>query len=373
MKCMFITLCSLAMIIASCGQTAAPPADEHYLLIGTYTSGKSEGIYVYKFNSKDGSFQPVSIGKGIKNPSYLAIAPDNKHVYSVSEGDNEGAITAFSFDKGTLNLLNAQPSGGNGPCYVAVDRTGKWVATGNYGSGSLAILPVKPDGSLGAPTTKIAHEGKSVNVNRQEKPHVHATVFSPGNDYLFVPDLGMDKVMVYRFDEKTGQLSASEPASVIPGAGPRHFDFHPSGKYAYLMEELSGTVTAFTYDKGKLAAIQNISSHPAGFKGAMGSADIHVSPDGRFLYASNRGESNTIAIFSIDEKTGKLNPEDYPSTLGVHPRNFNFDPTGNFILVANRDTDNIVIFRRDTKTGKLTPLKDQIHIPSPVCIKWAKI
>ena len=363
-----------ATSLASCGQTAAPPAPEHYLLIGTYTTGKSEGIYVYKFNSNDGSFQPVSVGKGIKNPSYLAVAPDNKHVYSVSEGENEGAITAFSFENGTLTMLNAQPSGGNGPCYVAVDRTGKWVATGNYGSGSLAILPIQADGSLGAPATSIVHEGKSVNASRQEKPHVHATVFAPGNDYLFVPDLGMDKVMIYNFNDKTGQLSAAAPAAVIPGAGPRHFDFHPSGKYAYLMEELSGTVTAFTYDnKGKLNAIQNISSHPAGFKGAMGSADIHVSPDGKFLYASNRGESNTIAIFAIDDKTGKLSPVDYPSTLGVHPRNFNFDPSGNFVLVANRDTDNIVIFKRDTKTGKLTALKEQIKVPSPVCIKWAKI
>lgn len=362
-----------AMIYTSCGQTSAPAGKEYYLLIGTYTnSGKSEGIYVYRFNTANASFSPVSVGKGIKNPSYLAVSPDNRYVYSVSEGDNEGAITAFSFNEGQLTMLNSQPSGGNSPCYVAVDRTGKWVAAGNYSSGSLSILPVQPDGSLGAPGTTITHEGKSVNPSRQEQPHVHQTLFAPANDYLLVPDLGTDKVMIYRFDEQSGQLSAEAPAQVTPGAGPRHFDFHPSGRYGYLVEEMGGTVTAFAYDgKGKLTAIQNISTHPAGYKGAIGSADIHVSPDGKFLYASNRGESNTIAIFAIDEKTGRLQPVDYVPTLGVHPRNFNFDPTGNFILIANRDTDNIVIFKRDTTTGKLTPLKDQIQVPSPVCVKWA--
>lgn len=365
---LFLRLCLLFMAISNmaCTQTNK----QQYLLVGTYTSGKSEGIYVYSFDSNTGEFKPVSIAKGIRNPSFLAVSPDKKHVYSVSETEGQGSVSAFSFNSGSLTLLNSRSSGGNGPCYVAVNKTGKWAAVGNYGGGSFEILPINTDGSLGEATTVMVHQGKSVNPNRQEKAHVHATVFAPGDDYLFVPDLGMDKVMVYAFNNKTGSISSASPASSNPGNGPRHLDFHPDGKYAYLMEEMSGTVTVFSYNKGKLMPIQNITSHPAGYKGDIGSADIHVSPDGKFLYASNRGESNTIAIFSINEKNGQLLPAGHQSTLGKTPRNFNLDPSGNFLLVANQNSDNIVIFKRDKKTGKLTPLDKQIQVPNPVCIKW---
>ena len=372
MRSLFLLLLFPLMITVTAGCASAQKTNEHYLLIGTYTSGKSEGIYVYKFNSNTGEFAPVSIAKGIKNPSFLAVGPGNKNVYSVSEGDGQGSVTAFSFSNGNMTLLNARSSGGSGPCYVAVDKTGKWVATGNYGSGSFAVLPIEANGSLGEPSTVMVHQGKSVNPQRQEKAHVHATVFSPDNKYLFVPDLGMDKVMAYAFDEKTGKLSNANPAFAAsnPGNGPRHLDFHPSGKYAYLMEEMSGTVNVFSYKNGKLTAIQNITSHPAGYKGAIGSADIHVSPDGKFLYASNRGDANAIAVFSINQKTGQIRPIAHQPTLGKTPRNFNFDPSGNFLLVANQNSDNIVIFKRDKKTGMLTALDKQIQVPNPVCIKW---
>ena len=372
MKFLLSSISFLFMTSAISAQTAKP-ANEFYLLVGTYTTGKSEGIYVYRFNSYDGSFSHVSTAKGITNPSYLAVSGD-KYVYSVSEAGNGGAITSFSFQNGVLTKLNEQSSGGVGPCYVSVDVTGKWVAAGNYRGGSLAILPVLADGSLGSAVTTIRHDGKSVNEQRQEKAHVHCTVFSADNRFLFVPDLGMDKVMIYRFNDKTGQLIPSVPPFILstPGAGPRHIDFDPSGKYAYLMEEMAGTVSVMSYDgKGKLTAIQNVSSHPAGFKGFINSADIHVSPDGKFLYASNRGESNTIAIFSIN-KDGKLKPVGHQSALGIKPRNFNFDPTGNFLLVANQDSDNIVIFKVDKKTGLLTALPNQVSVPNPVCVKWVK-
>ncbi|MGB8190859.1 MAG: lactonase family protein [Chitinophagaceae bacterium] len=367
-----ISLLSALLIMTSAVQCQGPKdGAEPYLLVGTYTSGKSKGIYVYRFNSANGSVEHISTVEGIKNPSFLAVAPDKKHVYSVSEGDGMGTITAFTFDKGILSPLNSESSGGNGPCYVTTDRTGKWVAAGNYGSGSLAILPVQANGSLGASVTTIAHEGKSVNENRQEKAHVHATVFSPDNRYLLVPDLGMDKIMIYAFDEANGKLTATEPALSDPGSGPRHIDFHPSGKYVYLMEELTGTVTVFNYDKGgKLTAAQRISSHPAGYKGTIGSADIHVSLDGKFLYASNRGESNTIAIFSIDHKNGQLKPLGHQPTMGLMPRNFNFDPSGNYLLVANQGSDNIAVFKIDKKTGMLTALPQLIQVPNPVCVKW---
>lgn len=351
-------------------------AKEYYMLVGTYTSGKSEGIYVYKFNTEDGTSIPVSVAKGIKNPSFITVSPDQKYVYSVSEGDGKGSVTAFSFSNGNLTSINSQSSGGQGPCYVSTDKTGRWIATGNYGSGSLAVLPIKDDGSLGEPVVTINHEGKSVNAGRQEKPHVHATVFSPDNRQLLVPDLGTDKIMLYSFNEKNGTLAAPQPAFAAskPGAGPRHIDFHPSGKYVYLMEELTGTVSVFSYDKdGKMNVIQNISSHPADYKGAIGSADIHVSPDGKFLYASNRGDADNIAIFSIDEKSGKLTSVGYQSTLGKTPRNFNFDPSGNFLIAANQNSDNIVIFKRDKKTGMLTALDKQIRVGNPVCIKWIAV
>ena len=343
---------------------------DYYLLIGTYTTGKSEGIYVYKFNSSSGEFSPVSkIWSG--NPSFLAVSPDTRFVYSVNE-NQPGGVSSFSFDKSTGNLkeLNKQPSGGDHPCYITTDKTGKWVITGNYSGGNLSVLPVNKDGSLEKPIQTINHEGSSVNTARQEKPHVHATVFSPDGKYLFVPDLGIDKVMIYKFNSKKGKLIAhSTPfAATAPGSGPRHFDFHPSGKYAYLMEELTGSVSVFSHKKGRLNSIQTISALPADFRGSIGSADIHVSPDGKYLYSSNRGESNSIALFSIAEKSGKLTAMGHRSTEGKTPRNFNFDPSGNFLLVANQNSDEIVIFRRNS--GLLEDTGKRIQVPKPVCIKW---
>ncbi len=351
----------------------------HYLIVGTYTSGKSEGIYVFRFNPENAESVSVSKATGIKNPSFLTVSPDNRFIYSVEELNgtgNSGKVVAYTFNQqdGRLNKINDQPSGGDDPCYITIDKTGKWVIVGNYSSGSLAVLPVNNDGSLGKPTSIIVHKGSSVNKDRQEKPHVHATVLSADNRFLFVPDLGTDRVMVYAFNTKTGKLTtAKKPfASARPGSGPRHFEFHPSGKYAYLMEELTGTVTAFTYDAaaGALKAFQTISSLPSDYKGPIGSADIHVSPDGKFVYASNRGESNTLAIYAVDPATGKLTYMAHQSTLGKIPRNFNLDPSGNYLLVANQNSDEIVIFKRDIETGLLTDTGKRVAVPTPVCLKW---
>lgn len=355
-------------------------AQEHYLITGTYTTGTSEGIYVYRFNSSNGFVNPVSSAR-VSNPSFVAVSPDEKYIYSVEENAADkgkgGYVTAFSFNKATgkLTYINRQPSAGDHPCYVSADKTGKWVAAGNYTSGSLSILPVLEDGSLGAATTVIKHEGSGFSKPRQNSPHVHCTYFSPDNRFLFVPDLGIDKVMIYAFDEKTGKLTAAKQpyAESVPGSGPRHFAFHPSDKYAYLMQELSGTVTTFKYKKGKLKNKQTISSMPAGDTSFAGSADIHVSPDGRFLYASNRAESNTIAIFSINQKNGKLSLVGHQSTLAKTPRNFNFDPSGNFLLVANQNSDTIVVFKVDKHTGLLTDTNNRIDVSKPVCLKWISI
>ena len=354
---------------------------EAYLLVGTYTSGSSEGIYVFKFNSDSGTFKPVSITQ-TSNPSFLAVSPDQRYVYAVNENADStmhttgGSVAAFSFNKqnGKLTAINKQYSGGKHPCYVAIDKTGKWVFAGNYTSGSLALLKVQQDGGLQTPAQVIEHTGYSVNEERQTSPHVHATVVSPDNKYLFVPDLGIDKLMIYSFDAKKGTLApAKVPFQMTEaGAGPRHFDFHPNGRYAYLMEEMNGSISVYAYKKGELSLLQNISALPHDFNGAIGSADIHVSPDGKFLYASNRGESNTIAIFSIHPSNGQLFPVGHQSTMGKTPRNFNLDPSGNFLLVANQNSDEIVIFKRNKQTGLLTDTGKRIPVSKPVCIKWVK-
>jgi len=351
-------------------------AQDNYLFIGTYTSGKSEGIYVYRFNSATGEANQVSIASGVSNPSYLAISPSRKFLYAVNEngGEQPGEVSAFAFDKktGKLSFLNKQHSGGDSPCYVSVDKSGKWVVVGNYTGGNLSALTVNAHGLLEPSAQLIQHTGNSANKSRQEKAHVHATIFSPDYRYLIVPDLGMDKLMCYRFNpgqKKPLMVTSNTIVSVPPGDGPRHVDFHPNGKYMYLIEEMSGTVAAYKYNNGRLSLIQRISSHPKDFSGEKGSADIHVSPDGKFLYASNRGDANNIAIFSIDVATGKLSSIGYQSVLGKTPRNFIITPNGKYLLVANQESDNIVIFKRDMQKGLLTETGNQINIPNPVCLK----
>lgn len=350
-----------------------------YLLLGTYTAGTSHGIYVYNFNTGSAVSRLLDSAK-IASPSYLAISPNEKYVYSVSEEasarQNGGSVAAFAFNKqnGSLLPLNRQGSQGNNPCYVAIDKTGRWVLTGNYSSGSLAALPVLKNGFLDSAVSAIEHTGSGVNTDRQNEPHVHATVFSPDNKYVLVPDLGMDKLMIYAFNKRTGALTPAATPFVMtkPGSGPRHLEFHPNKKFVYLIEELTGSISAYRYfpKNGALELLQNISNLPPEFMGYPGSADIHVSPDGRFLYASNRGESNTIAIFSIDKKTGQLTAIGHQSTMGKTPRNFNFDPTGNWLLVANQESNEVVIFKIDKATGLLTDSGKRIGVSKPVCVKW---
>jgi 6-phosphogluconolactonase len=349
-----------------------------YLIAGTYTGGKSTGIYVYDFNSSDGSASVVD-SIAIPNPSYLTVSPDQKFVYSVSEvgRDNRGGmVKAFSFDRktGHLQAINERPSMGDNPCYIDISKKGTWVVVGNYSSGTLASFPVNKDGSLGSAASSMTHRGKGPNASRQEASHVHSTVFSPDGKTVFVPDLGIDQIKIYSLDQRTGSLGKAKDSAVnlLPGSGPRHFVFHPNKKWAYLIQELSGTVTAFDYSNNRLRSFQTISTLPAGFKGSFTSADIHVSKDGKFLYASNRDASNTIAIFKIDQKKGSLTLVGHQSTLGKTPRNFNFDPSGNFLLVANQNSDEIVVFKVDHTTGLLTDTGKRINIGSPVCIKWAE-
>ncbi|MBK6634983.1 MAG: lactonase family protein [Chitinophagaceae bacterium] len=360
-----------------CFALSASAQQEQYLLVGTYTSGKSEGIYVYTFNVANAETRFVHVAKS-SNPSFLAVSTNNKFVYAVNENADStgsavsGSISAFSFNaaNGGLTALNKISSVGKHPCYVAVDKSGKWVFAGNYSSGNIGLLRLHTDGSLDSIQQIIQHSGSGPDKNRQQGPHVHATFLSSDNTYLFVPDLGIDTVKVYNFKKSKGKLKLHATAASKPGSGPRHFDIAPGNKFAYLLEEMSGTVVCYKLRKGNLQFQQRISILRADYKGAIGGADIHVSPDGKFLYCSNRGDDNSISIFAIHPADGKLTLIGHQQTFGKTPRNFNFDPSGNFLLVANQNTNEIVIFKIERDTGLLTDTGKRINVPNPVCIAW---
>lgn len=366
MKYFFAAIaCAFAFLVSA--------QQQHYLLVGTYTNGKSKGVYVYRFlpNGKalllDSAETP--------NPSYLAVSPSQKFVYAVNElGADEGggSVTAFRFDaqRGKLAMLNSTPAMGEHPCYISIDNTGRWAVVGNYTGGNVAVLPIEKDGRVGNAVTTVQHHGKGFT-DRQEKPHVHATVLSRDNRTLFVPDLGIDKLMIYAFNPVTGSLAPKDSLQASEkGGGPRHFEIHPSSKWAYLLQELSGKVTVYRHTNGRLQPVQNISMVPRNFGGSFTGADIHVSPDGRFLYTSVRDESNTIAIFRINPSSGRLTLVGHQSTRGKTPRNFSLDPSGKFLMVANQRSDEVVVFRVNRKTGLLTDTGNRLSVGSPVCLKW---
>lgn len=343
-----------------------------YLLAGTYTKGDSKGIYVYKFNSKTGDLTEVATQE-TENPSYLASSKDNRHVYAVNEnGDDKGAVSAFDFDDGQLKFINKQSSYGDHPCHVSVDKNNKWVVVGNYSGGTFSVYPVNPDGGLGTAVQTIHHHGSSVNKSRQEKAHVHSVVFSPDQKILAVTDLGTDKIMLYPFDADKAKPVNEKPFEVQaqPGSGPRHILFHPERPFAYVIEELTGKVDVYRYQHGKLYHLQKISSHPADYKGSLGSAAIRLSPDARYLYASNRGESNTIAVFAVEPSVGQLRLRGFQKTGGEGPRDFILDPSGNFLLTTNAQSNNITVFKRNPRTGLLQDTGKKVSIPSPVCLSF---
>lgn len=349
--------------------------NEYNLLIGTYTaSATSDGIYCYSFNTETGNVTLKAALSGVENPSYLAVSRDGNHVYAVNEG-RTGSVNSFLFDKatGVLSFQNKVSTGGSGPCYVSVDDKNKFVFAGNYNSGNLVAVSLKEDGSFGAEPQFIKHEGSSIDKGRQAGPHVHCTVLSPDNKYLLTSDLGTDKINIYNIDQAnlTQPLSpaSQESVSVKPGSGPRHITFHTDSKTAYVIQEMGSMITVFDYKNGTLTEKQTITMLAPDYKGRVGAADIHVSDDGKFLYASNRGEANEIVIYSIGKK-GMLTYAGRASTLGKAPRNFVIDPSGKFLLVANQDTNEIIFFKRDPKTGLITPTGNKIQVSKPVCLKF---
>ncbi|MBT4865898.1 MAG: lactonase family protein [Planctomycetaceae bacterium] len=356
-------------------------AGKLHVYVGTYTRGESEGVYVSQLDLKTGKLSEAKLAAKLVNPSFVSIHPSRKFVYAVGEindfqGKKTGGVSAFAVNPktGQLKLINQQSSEGTGPCHLVVDATGKNVLVANYGGGSVACLPVKADGSLAKASSFHQHEGSSVNPQRQKGPHAHSINVDAGNRFAMAADLGLDKVLVYRFDAKKGTLTPNDPPSVSvkPGGGPRHFAFHPNGKFAFTNNEITLALTAFRYDAqaGTLKELQTLSTLPKGTdtKG-LSTAEVRVHPNGKFVYVSNRGH-DTIAIFKFNQKNGKLKAIGHVSTGGKTPRNFNLDPSGRFALAANQDTHNVVVFRVNQKTGQLTPTGSEIKVFNPVCIRF---
>jgi len=353
-------------------------AAEYFVYLGTYTSGQStsKGIYVARFDTATGALSAPELAAEARNPSFLALHPNGRFLYAVGElgGAQGGALSAYAIEAGTgrLKPINQVSSRGSSPCHLAVDKTGRYVIVVNYGSGSVAAYALKEDGSLGESTAFIQHAGSSVNPKRQQGPHAHSVNISPDNRFAVVADLGLDQVLVYRFDASKGSLEANQPpyAKVAPGSGPRHFAFHPSGRYAYVINELASTVTAFRWDarQGALTEIQTISTLPAEFKGENYTAEVVVHPNGRFLYGSNRGH-DSIAVFAID-KQGKLALVEVAPSGGQMPRNFALAPGGQWLLAANQRSNNVVVFRVDASTGRLKPSGTEIKVGAPVCVRF---
>lgn len=365
-------------VLASRATARSSQVRELTLYVGTYTSGKSEGIYVYRMDRVTGALTRFSSIKSV-NPSFLTIDRSKRYLYAVNEvgeyaGKAGGGVSAFAIDPatGNLRLLNEQATQGADPCHLSIDNKRRALLVANYTGGSVTVLPVRTDGTLGMATDIRQHEGSGIK-EQQKGPHAHCVILDQLERHVLVADLGIDKVMIYQLDRAKGKLSqAQQPfAELTAGAGPRHLTLHPSGKYLYVINELDSTMTAFKYNapNGTLTLIETVSTLPTDFTGTSYCADVHVSTSGKFLYGSNRGH-DSIVVFEIDQRTGKLKPIEHVSTEGKWPRNFTIDPTGAFLLVANQRTDNLVIFSIDAKTGRLKPTGVVEQIPSPVCLKF---
>ncbi|WP_417391921.1 lactonase family protein [Gimesia sp.] len=382
-------LTATLLLLPLIGSTVVSPpksaAAEYRVYVGTYTRGSdSQGIYQLSMDSQTGKLSLVGVTENVENPSFLAIHPNQKFLYAVNEtrdfqGQKSGAVSSFTIDPqtGNLTFLNQQSTRGGDPCHLVVDATGKYVLVANYGGGNICSLPLLKNGSLKEITSFVQHSGSSVNPARQKAPHAHSINLDPQNQHAIVADLGIDQLRIYQFNAEDGSLAPNPVPGfkLPPGAGPRHFTFHPTGKWGYVINELNLTVTAMNYDAitGTFEEIQTITTVPPGtdFKGNS-TAEVQVHPSGKFLYGSNRGP-NTLAMYRIDQQTGKLTSIGFQPTGGAMPRNFKIDPSGSFLLAANQNTNNIVVFRIDQKTGLLQPTGHEIQVPKPVCIKFIPI
>jgi 6-phosphogluconolactonase len=350
----------------------------HLVYVGTYTDGDSEGIYIYQLDMSTGELRQIGVARNVDNPSYLVIDAARQRLYAVNELSNYGGrpgggVSSFAIQAtGELSFINQQFSHGGAPCYLTLDRTGRYLFAVNYSGGNVVVMPISEDGELREPSDIVGHSGSGLNPERQEGPHPHSIILDHANNYAFVPDLGLDKVMQYHFDRDKGRLCANQRPWIEarPGSGPRHMVFHPNRRCAYVINELSSTIAAYAYDStsGTLETLQIISTVPEEYSGANLAADLHLSPNGKFLYGSNRGH-DSIAIYAVDQATGWLAQIDCIATQGRVPRGFAIDSTGTFLLAANQDSHELVTFRIDQEKGVITPTGYRVQIPSPVCLK----
>ncbi|AYY59569.1 lactonase family protein [Burkholderia multivorans] len=386
----FAFVLSLSATHAFAQQSPAPADGVYNLLVGTYTDTGSDGIYVYRFDTSTGSVAPVSSAKTV-NPSYLLPSRDGRVVYAVNElpGDNgpatqRGGISAFRFDAktGALTFIDRVSSEGNDPCYLSLSPDGKYLVTANYSvaadpGGSFALFPVRDDGGVAPAVLSVHHEGKGPVRGRQDNAHVHSTVFSPDGRYLFVQDLGLDKIYGYRYtvDGSRGLISPTDTryTPVKAGAGPRHLVFSADGRFAYVTSELNASVEVFGYHDGKLTPIETVSMIAPGFRGKVGGGAIHLSPDGRFLYVSNRGDANEIVIYAVNQADGRLKTVGRQSSLGRTPREFLIDPTGKWLIVGNQDSDTFYVFGRDVGSGQLAANPRKVAVGKPVDFKLVPV
>lgn len=390
-RCFAILLLSATALILFA--TAAPaqkrvPNKPYLVYVGTYTNKtESQGIYAYFFDPGVGKLSPLGLAVESEDPSFLAVHPSGKYLYAVNEIDHfgatkSGAVSAFSIapKTGKLTLLNQAATQGAGPCYISLDKTGKFALVANYDSGSIAVFPIRENGRLAPASAFLQHSGSSVNKERQEGPHAHWIGTSPDNRFVLAADLGLDEILVYRFSAIKGTLAPGTPpfAKLTGGDGPRHIAFHPSGRFAYVLSEMGSGVTTFGYkaSNGSLSPLQTISTLSIlrkDYSGPKEAAEIVVHPNGKFLYASNRANLDTISAFSIDPVKGTLQLKNEYPTMGKTPRSFVIDPTGKFLLAANQESNNIVIFRIDSSTGALSPTGEVTEAPAPVCITFVAV
>lgn len=377
-----LILAGLALLLTT---GLLPAAQEFLVYFGTYTGKASKGIYVSRLNAETGHLGAPELAAEITSPSFLAIAPNGKHLYAVNEiskfeGKNAGAVTSFAIDRATgrLNRLNQVSSVGTGPCHLTVDATGRSVLVANYGGGSVAAFAIQGNGGLDAAGTFIQHQGSSVNKSRQEAPHGHCILMDPANRYALACDLGLDQVLVYKLDPATARLTANDPphATVPPGSGPRHLAFRPDGRFVYVINEMTCTTSAFQYDatRGTLKLMDTVSTLPDGetVRPSYSTAEIEMHPSGKFLYGSNRGH-DTLVVYAVDATRGTLKPVQHISTGGKIPRSFGIDPTGRWLLAANQNSDSVVVFRIDSETGRLTAAGREIQVGAPVCVKFVAV
>ena len=378
-KLSVLSLCFCALVV---GVRSQSQAEGMLVYVGTYTGAKSKGIHAFRFNPSTGALTPVGLVAETPSPSWLALHPSGRFLYAANEvndfdADKSGSVSAFRIDRatGALALLNTQPSRGAHPCHLTVDRQGTHLLVANYTGGTLAVLPIGGDGTLGTPTQVVQHKGSSINTQRQTAPHAHSIDLDGDNRFAIAADLGADRLFIYRYDPKGGGLSAGlQPAiAATPGAGPRHFAFHPNGQFGFAINELSSTITSYSWDgtRGALKTLATISTLPQKFGGNNSTAEIRVHPRGRFLYGSNRGH-DSLAVYEVSLATGNLTLVEHEPTRGKTPRNFTIDPTGQWLIAANQGTDTLAVFRISDQNGALTPVGPLVNVGSPVSVVFLR-